>query len=188
MVSTIGQAQPQTTQPLWDYERTQAILQSTELDPDLQKLADIINDTSGTYSNSAKVSAYTKAFSSFSETTTEQRDGRSFITVTEVRGAQKEKFDDVIKNSAIGKALENGFQALSSFEADQGLNNDTDRFKFFSKLSDVQKQLPQFQDFGTPLSVLFQRAELQDRRDIVSLSPTAQLLLGRSPGDFVSST
>jgi hypothetical protein len=183
MVSAIARTPAQSMQPLWDYEATQAVLQKTVLNPTNQKYADIINDRSGHYSESEKIDAYKRALNSFSVTRTFRRDDgllTTEVSATQEQSLQALKFDDVIGNSDIGKAVTEGNQILSSFERTQGINGDSDRFQLFAKFSDLEKKLPQFKDFGTPLEVLFEQTAKRVQQDIISLSKEAQLLSGRS--------
>jgi hypothetical protein len=174
MVSAVGQIPPQSTEPLWAYQQRQDALQKTVLTPDLQKLADIINDTSGKYSEADKINAYTTAYDSFYETT---RSGDVVsVTQTASEGQLQEKFADVIKNSGVGRAVGTGQQALVTFQRTTGITDDATRLQFFSELTPLQQKLPQFKDFGTPLAVLFQQAS-QASRDVVDLSTHARKFL-----------
>jgi hypothetical protein len=184
MVSAVAQTPAQSTQPVSDTLAIQAALQKTTLNPDIQKFADIINDTSGKYSDTEKVNAYTSARNSFYSTRTYFRADGLLVreeSATQQQTLQSLKFDNAIGNSDIGKAAAAGDQIVSSFEKTQGINGDSDRFQLFAKFSDLQKKLPQFKDFGTPLEVLFQQTALREQQDIISLSKEAQLLKGRPP-------
>jgi hypothetical protein len=106
MVSTVVQTPVAAYQQLIEnqknaYERTIA---GVTLNSDLQHLADIINDTSGTYSQADKVAAYTKEYDTFA--------GSDLATHSSPANAdqrvQHVKFDTVIADSEIGQAVIDG--------------------------------------------------------------------------------
>ncbi len=168
MVSTVAQTPVAAYQQLIQnqenaYERTIA---GVTLNSDLQHLADIINDTSGTYSQADKVTAYTKEYDSFG--------GSDLATHSSPANAdqrvQHVKFDTVIADSEIGQAVIDGKKKYVALQQSQTWYDPNWESKFYASLSDFQKQLPDFVLYGPDAAF---RSQIKDE---ITLSSSAQSL------------
>jgi hypothetical protein len=145
------------------YERTIA---GVTLNSDLQHLADIINDTSGTYSQADKVAAYTKEYDTFA--------GSDLATHSSPANAdqrvQHVKFDTVIADSEVGQAVIDGKKKYVALQQSQTWYDPNWETKFYASLSDLQKQLPDFVLYGPDAAF---RSQIKDE---ITLSSSAQSL------------
>src|SRR5260221_2254743 len=136
------------------------------LNSDLQHLADIINDTSGTYSQADKVAAYTKEYDTFA--------GSDLATHSSPANAdqrvQHVKFDTVIADSEIGQAVIDGKQKYAALQQSQTWYDPNWETKFYASLSGLQKQLPEFVVYGPDAAF---RSQIKDE---ITLSSSAQSL------------
>jgi hypothetical protein len=163
----------------WDALAAQEV-HNTTLAPGLQRLAAIINDGSGTYSDRDKVNAYTQAYSAYTSFLTTQEGG-----VIQEQWQQYAKFQEVIANSAIGEAANCGALKLSAFESAHGGIEGSDRGTFYASLSDLEKQLPEFKSLGRSLADLIKEAAVGDLKAYLQRGDRAlaeaQLLFGTNP-------
>ncbi len=179
MVDSISQAPIATLQQL--RQEGDSLMQGyyahVALNSDLQQRADIINDTTGKYSDTDKIKAYTEVYDAV-HAAYSQRSGANPDAVTQQRA-----FDLTIKDSIIGKAVIDGTRKQDAFTNVHGSIGveSADRRIFFDGLSDVQKQLPQFNYY--PSASRAATYVIQ-----VTLSPEAQALLraGAQPSDAAS--
>jgi hypothetical protein len=178
MVDSISQAPIATLQQLRreSDSLTQGYYAHVALNSDLQQRADIINDTTGKYSDTDKIKAYTEVYDAVRAISSQQSGANPDATT------QQRAFDLTIRDSIIGKAVIDGTRKQSTFfdVRDGARSEGFNRQGFFDNLSDVQKQLPQFKIYqsGATASAGFQ----------VTLSPEAQALLraGAEPSDAAS--
>jgi hypothetical protein len=136
------------------------------LNADLQHLAGIINDTTGTYSQADKIAAYTTEYDTFLGSSLSKQSSPANAD----QRMQHAKFDTAIAGSEIGQAVIDGKEKLVAFQATQAAYAPDSQTKFYADLSDLQKQLPDFLLYG-PDAV--SRAQVKDE---ITLSATAQSL------------
>jgi hypothetical protein len=178
MVDSISQAPIATLQQLRreSDSLTQGYYAHVALNSDLQQRADIINDTTGKYSDTDKIKAYTEVHDAV-RAVYSQQSAANPDAVTQQRA-----FDLTIKDSIIGKAVIDGTRKQDAFTNAHGSIGveSADRRIFFDGLSDVQKQLPQFNFYPS--------AAKAGTYVQVTLSPEAQALLraGTEPSDAAS--
>jgi hypothetical protein len=154
------QALRQQADSLW-----QGYIAHVTLNSDLQKHADIINDTTGKFSDADKIKAYTEVYDA-ERALSQQPSGEQPDAAN-----QRAAFDSIIKDSIIGKAVIDGQRKLNTFVDADGRNwaLGPDQKIFFDGLSNIEKQLPQFKSYQFDMA-----ARVADE---VRLSPEAQALL-----------
>ncbi len=163
----------------WDALAAQEV-HNTTLAPGLQRLAEIINDRTGSYSDAEKIGAYTRAYNALTSFLTTQEGG-----ITHDQGLQYDKFREVIAGSDVGQAAADGTLKLWSYEGSHGGIQGTQQYEFYGSLSALQKQLPEFKNFGRSLAELMKENAVGDlkaylRRGDRALAE-AQLLFGTNP-------
>jgi len=168
MVSTVAQTPVTAYQELLQNAQSayQQRVAGVTLNSDLQHLADIINDTNGTYSQADKVAAYTKEYDTFAGS--DRTRGSSPVNADQ--WPQHVKFDTVIANSEIGQAVIDGKKKYVALQQSQTWYDADWETKFYASHSDLQKQLPDFVLYGPDAAF---RSQIKDE---ITLSSSAQSL------------
>lgn len=175
---------PEWQGPHLSSEQVDALRQSeianTELTPNLQKIANILNDATGTYSQSQKIAAYRDYFNAGQFLGT-----HGGANATEI--LQQDKFEQVVGGSEIWQAAQDGQAKQRAFGTAHGWNSDQEKAQFFGSLSDLQKQLPDFYWASKPLSELMKETDqlTQDPAKVLEESKKAirstAALFGETP-------
>src|SRR5260221_11202142 len=115
---------------------SQLALANTVLNPDLQNLADIINDKSGKYSDADKVKAYLEEHTGYAAI-------QAKASSTQIQ--QEQAFRYNIQGSSIASAIAGAEHKVFQWQRVSVWSDETARSQLWASLSDVQKQLPQIQ-------------------------------------------
>jgi hypothetical protein len=144
----------------------QLALANTVLNPDLQNVADIINDKSGKYSDSDKLKAYLQEYTGYAAI-------QAKASSTQIQ--QEQAFRYNIQGSSIALAIADAEHKVFQWQRVSVWSDETARSQLWASLSDVQKQLPQIQNWK-PAEASSGAASSLPIQDPVTISATAQSL------------